>query len=167
MRLLRLDSRCCYGGGRNPVYRRVGSSHKARFTLLIFWTRTLSDDWVTVFWSAELVALYWVAARSNDRSLLFGTLLIGLVVVFQHFWFALDFLFEATHWPAVYCGHSRAMVYRVLSCRGTSARLVVGSRGLRSRGTSKIESYVRGAWYRESLWIPQCRTVSIYDSIHA
>ncbi len=62
--------------------------------LLIFWTRTLSDDWVTVFWSAELVALYWVAARSNDRSLLFGTLLIGLVVVFQHFWFALDFLFE-------------------------------------------------------------------------
>ena len=62
--------------------------------LLIFWTRTLSNDWVTVFWSAELVALYWVAARSNDRSLLFGTLLIGLVVVFQHFWFALDFLFE-------------------------------------------------------------------------
>ena len=63
--------------------------------LLIFWAQTLSDDWVTVFWSAELVALYWVAAKSNDRPLLFGTLLIGLMIVFRHFWFTLDYLFEA------------------------------------------------------------------------
>ena len=62
--------------------------------LLVFWAQTLSDDWVTVFWSAELVALYWVAAKCNDRTLLFGTFLIGLAVVFQHFGSALAFIFE-------------------------------------------------------------------------
>ena len=62
--------------------------------LLVFWAQTLSGDWVTVFWSAELVALYWLAAKSNDRALLFGTFLIGLAVVFQHFGNALIFLFE-------------------------------------------------------------------------
>jgi uncharacterized membrane protein len=62
--------------------------------LLVFWAQTLSDDWVTVFWSAELVALYWVAAKSHDRALLFGTFLIGLAVVFQHFGSALVFFFE-------------------------------------------------------------------------
>jgi len=62
--------------------------------LLVFWAQTLSDDWVTVFWSAELVALYWVAAKCSDRTLLFGTFLIGLAVVFQHFGSALAFLFE-------------------------------------------------------------------------
>src|SRR5271166_5827967 len=62
--------------------------------LLVFWTQTLSDDWVTVFWSAELVALYWVAAKCSDRTLLFGTFLIGLAVVFQHFGSALAFIFE-------------------------------------------------------------------------
>ena len=62
--------------------------------LLVFWAQTLSDDWVTVFWSAELVALYWVAAKCNDRTLLFGTFLIGLAVVFQHFGSAPAFIFE-------------------------------------------------------------------------
>ncbi len=62
--------------------------------LLLFWAQTLSDDWMTVFWSAELVALYWVAAKCNDRTLLFGAFLIGLAVVFQHFGSALIFLFE-------------------------------------------------------------------------
>ena len=62
--------------------------------LLVFWAQTLSDDWVTVFWSAELVALYWVAAKCNDRTLLFGTFLIGLAVVFQRFGSALAFIFE-------------------------------------------------------------------------
>ncbi len=62
--------------------------------LLVFWAQTLSDDWVTVFWSAELVALYWMAAKCNDRALLFGTFLMGVAVVFQHFWSALVFIFE-------------------------------------------------------------------------
>ncbi len=62
--------------------------------LLVFWHQTLSDDWVTVFWSAQLVVLYWAAAKCNDRALLFGTFLIGLIVVFQYFWTALAFLYE-------------------------------------------------------------------------
>jgi uncharacterized membrane protein len=62
--------------------------------LLVFWAQTLSEDWVAVFWSAELVALYWVAAKCNDRALLFGTFLIGLAVVFQHFGSALACFFE-------------------------------------------------------------------------
>jgi uncharacterized membrane protein len=62
--------------------------------LLVFWAQTLSNDWVTVFWSAELVALYWVAANCDDRRLLLGTLLIGLIVVGEYFANALIILFE-------------------------------------------------------------------------
>ena len=62
--------------------------------LLVFWAQTLSEDWVTVFWSAELVALYWVAAKCNDRTLLGGTFLIGLAVICQNFWSALVVFYE-------------------------------------------------------------------------
>jgi uncharacterized membrane protein len=44
-----------------------------------------ADSWVTVFWSAELLAWYWVAAKSNDRQLLFGAILIGLLVMAECF----------------------------------------------------------------------------------
>jgi uncharacterized membrane protein len=67
---------------------------QAAIFLLLFWAQTLSDDWVTVFWSAELVALYWVAAKCNDRALLVGAFLIGLAVVLQYFGSALFSLFE-------------------------------------------------------------------------
>jgi uncharacterized membrane protein len=77
---------------------------QAMVFLLVFWAQTLSDDWVTVFWSAELVALYWVAAKCNDRVLLLGTFLIGLVVVLQHFWRALGFLFATPLGPAFTAG---------------------------------------------------------------
>ena len=67
---------------------------QAMVFLLVFWAQTLTDDWVTVFWSAELVALYLVAAKCNDRRLLLGTLLIGLVVVVRHFANALMIFFQ-------------------------------------------------------------------------
>jgi uncharacterized membrane protein len=67
---------------------------QAMVFLLVFWAQTLTDDWVTVFWSAELVALYGVAAKCNDRRLLLGTFLIGLVVVGRHFANALIIFFE-------------------------------------------------------------------------
>ena len=67
---------------------------QAMVFLLVFWAQTLSSDWVTVFWSAELVALYWVAANCGDRRLLFGTLLIGLVVVGEYLANALIIFFE-------------------------------------------------------------------------
>ena len=53
--------------------------------LLVFWERIFTNSWVTVFWSAELVVLYWSAAKSADRTLLFITFLIGLLVALHYF----------------------------------------------------------------------------------
>jgi uncharacterized membrane protein len=61
--------------------------------LLVFSEQILADSWVTVFWAAELVVLYWAAAKSNDRTLLFVTFLIGLLVVVQYFVTANGFIF--------------------------------------------------------------------------
>jgi uncharacterized membrane protein len=61
--------------------------------LLVFWAQILTDTWVTLFWSAELVVLYWVAAKCNDRILLSLSFLIGLLVVFQyHYVYTLDLM---------------------------------------------------------------------------
>ena len=49
--------------------------------LLIFFGKILASYWVPVSWSAELVVLYWVAAKCNDRTLLAGTVLIALIVI--------------------------------------------------------------------------------------
>jgi hypothetical protein len=61
--------------------------------LLVFWEQILTNSWMTVFWSAELVVLYWSAAKCNDRALLFVTFLIGLLVVLQYFVHANSFVF--------------------------------------------------------------------------
>jgi uncharacterized membrane protein len=65
--------------------------------LLVFWEQILAHSWITVFWSAELVVLYWSAAKSGDRILLFVTFLIGLLVVAQYFVTANSFLFGLTN----------------------------------------------------------------------
>ncbi len=49
--------------------------------LLVFFGKVLTSYWVPVSWSAELVALYWVAAKCNDRTLLAGTVLIALTII--------------------------------------------------------------------------------------
>ena len=49
--------------------------------LLLFFGKVLTSYWVPVAWSAELVALYWVAAKVNDRTLLAGTVLIALATI--------------------------------------------------------------------------------------
>jgi uncharacterized membrane protein len=59
----------------------------------VFWEQILANSWVTVFWSTELVVLYWAAAKSNDRILLSGTFFIGLMVVLQYFGNATRFVF--------------------------------------------------------------------------
>jgi uncharacterized membrane protein len=65
--------------------------------LLVFWEQVLDNSWVTVFWSAELVALYWSAAKCNDRALLSVTFLIGLLAVLRYFTNAGGFVFESAH----------------------------------------------------------------------
>jgi uncharacterized membrane protein len=65
--------------------------------LLVFWEQVLSNSWVTVFWSAELVALYWSAAKCNDRILLSATFIIGLLAVLRYFADTSGFVFESGH----------------------------------------------------------------------
>jgi uncharacterized membrane protein len=62
--------------------------------LLVFWAQILSNYWVPVFWSAEIVALYWVAAKSDDRLLLFGTTIIGLLAFFEPLVNSTDFAYS-------------------------------------------------------------------------
>jgi uncharacterized membrane protein len=65
--------------------------------LLVFWAQVLSNDWLPIFWSAELVILYWIAAKSDDRLLLFGTTIIGFLVFFQGFADSIDFVSSSKH----------------------------------------------------------------------
>ena len=67
--------------------------------LLVFWAQTLSNYWVPVFWSAEIVALYWVAAKSDDRLLLFGTTIIGLLAFFEPFVNSIDLAYSPRSGP--------------------------------------------------------------------
>jgi uncharacterized membrane protein len=83
--------------GRTPSLLASWLIAQAVVFLLVFSEQILTDhSWVTVFWAAELVVLYWAAAKSNDRTLLFVTFLIGLLVVFQYFVTVNDFIFGAT-----------------------------------------------------------------------
>jgi uncharacterized membrane protein len=65
--------------------------------LLVFWAQILSNDWLPVFWSAQVVALYWIAAKSNDRLLLFGTTIIGFLVFFEGFADSIDLVSFSRH----------------------------------------------------------------------
>jgi uncharacterized membrane protein len=67
--------------------------------LLVFWEQLLSNSWVTVFWSAEVVALYWAATKCNDRILLSGAFVIGLLAVLRYFADTSGFVFESSHSP--------------------------------------------------------------------
>lgn len=52
--------------------------------LLVTWAILLSATWITVFWAAQAVALYWVAAKGRDRILLNGTIVLGVLVAFRY-----------------------------------------------------------------------------------
>jgi uncharacterized membrane protein len=80
--------------GRSPSLLSSWLIAQAAVFLLVFSEQILTNhSWVTVFWAAELVILYWSAAKSNDRTLLFVTFLIGLLVVLQYFVTTNDFIF--------------------------------------------------------------------------
>jgi uncharacterized membrane protein len=80
--------------GRTPSLLSSWLIAQAAVFLLVFSEQILTNNsWVTVFWAAELVILYWSAAKSNDRTLLLVTFLIGLLVVLQYFVTTNDFIF--------------------------------------------------------------------------
>jgi uncharacterized membrane protein len=68
--------------------------------VLVFFARILASYWVPISWSAELVALYWVAAKCNDRTLLACTLLVGVLVVLDYVRTStrIDLEFERPDW---------------------------------------------------------------------
>jgi uncharacterized membrane protein len=84
-----------YWRGRTPGLLSSWLIAQGIVFLLVFWEQILTNSWVTVFWSAELVVLYWAAAKCNDRTLLSVTFLIGLLVFFQYLVTVLSFVFQA------------------------------------------------------------------------
>jgi uncharacterized membrane protein len=83
-----------YWRGRTPGLLSSWLISQGSVFLLVFWLQILTDTWVTVFWSAELVVLYWSAARCNDRKLLSVTFLIGLLIFFRYLVDAISFVFR-------------------------------------------------------------------------
>jgi uncharacterized membrane protein len=128
--------------------------------LLVFWEQVLGNSWVTVFWSAELVALYWSAAKCNDRTLLSATFLVGLLVVLRYFVDASSLVLEPAHsvsfteqvvarWSA---GLSLVMGLLVVVCLDRTGR-VGGShprfnRAFEMLGIVSLFGFANLEWYR-------------------
>jgi uncharacterized membrane protein len=79
--------------GRSPGLLSSWLVAQTAVFLLVFWEQIFANSWVTVFWSAELVVLYWAASKSNDRTLLTVTFIIGLMIVLRYFDNAISFAF--------------------------------------------------------------------------
>jgi uncharacterized membrane protein len=60
--------------------------------LLLTWAVILSNKWSILFWAAQLVATYWIAAKAKDRVLLKGTIVLGLIVTFRFLFVDVDVL---------------------------------------------------------------------------
>jgi uncharacterized membrane protein len=60
--------------------------------LLLTWAVILSDKWTILFWAAQMVVTYWIAAKANDRVLLIGTIVLGVIVTFRFLFIDVDIL---------------------------------------------------------------------------
>jgi uncharacterized membrane protein len=60
--------------------------------LLVTWAVILSSRWTILFWAAQVVATYWIAAKAKDRTLLNGTIVLGLIVTFRFLFVDVDIL---------------------------------------------------------------------------
>jgi uncharacterized membrane protein len=60
--------------------------------LLVTWAVILSSRWTILFWAAQVVATYWIAAKGKDRVLLNGTIILGLIVTFRFLFVDVDIL---------------------------------------------------------------------------
>jgi hypothetical protein len=56
------------------------------------WAVILSSKWTILFWAAQVVATYWIAAKAKDRVLLNGTIILGLIVTFRFLFVDVDIL---------------------------------------------------------------------------
>jgi uncharacterized membrane protein len=60
--------------------------------LLVTWAVILSNKWTILFWAAQVVVTYWIAAKAKDRVLLNGTIILGVIVTFRFLFFEVDIL---------------------------------------------------------------------------
>jgi uncharacterized membrane protein len=60
--------------------------------LLVTWAVILSNKWTILFWAAQMVATYWIAAKAKDRILLNGTIILGFIVTFRFLFVDVDIL---------------------------------------------------------------------------
>ncbi|HZC35325.1 MAG TPA: DUF2339 domain-containing protein, partial [Chthoniobacterales bacterium] len=60
--------------------------------LFLTWAVILSDKWTIVFWAAQTVATYWIAAKAKDRVLLNGTVILDLIVTLRFLFIDVDIL---------------------------------------------------------------------------
>ena len=60
--------------------------------LLVTWAVILSNKWSILFWAAQVVVTYWIAAKAKDRVLLNGTIILGVIVTFRFLFFEVDIL---------------------------------------------------------------------------
>jgi uncharacterized membrane protein len=60
--------------------------------LLVTWAVILSSRWTILFWAGQVVATYWIAAKAKDRTLLNGTIVLGLIVTFRFLFVDVDIL---------------------------------------------------------------------------
>ena len=60
--------------------------------LLVTWAVILSEKWTILFWAAQVVVTYWIAAKAKDRVLLNGTIILGVIVTFRFLFFEFDIL---------------------------------------------------------------------------
>jgi uncharacterized membrane protein len=60
--------------------------------LLVTWALILSSKWTILFWAAQVVATYWIAAKAKNRVLLNGTIILGLIVTFRFLFVDVDIL---------------------------------------------------------------------------
>src|SRR6202047_1294402 len=60
--------------------------------LLVTWAVILSSKWTILFWAAQVIATYWIAAKAKDRVLLNGAIILGLIVTFRFLFVDVDIL---------------------------------------------------------------------------
>src|ERR1700737_2825855 len=60
--------------------------------LLVTWAVILSNKWSILFWAAQVVVTYCIAAKAKDRVLLNGTIILGVIVTFRFLFFEVDIL---------------------------------------------------------------------------
>ncbi len=95
---------------------------KGAVFLLITAATILHSEWITAFWAAQMVVLFLVAVRTQDRFLRGCTAVLALIVALR---FVLSDTLGVADWPIGFAGHHPFTTDLVL--RWLTAAVVIGS----------------------------------------